>query len=335
MGFWNDNFKQWPLFTDNNICDNEEAKIFFNFDIIKDVETPWLHPMFEEKVISETGTKQILDCGTMIAEVRKDNLGVMPRFIRSTIQTPDDWKRMKEDRFDRDDPARKIDIEALKKLHPADRSYPLSVHTGSMIGKVRDLLTFEGLAYANFDYPDMVEDMIETHCVLIEDFLDQVLGHIEFDLAWGYEDICFKSGPIVTVDFFKSVIVPRYKRLSKRLRAHGVDVWFVDCDGDVRPLLPLFMEGGFNGLYPFEVNGSGHPAELLEEYGKDLLIMGGFDKMALGEGPEAIKKYMESLVSIVERGGYIPYCDHAVPPNVKPEDFLYYQDLKEEMFGMK
>ena len=38
------------------------------------------------------------------------------------------------------------------------------------------MLTFEGLAYAIYDYPDMVEDMVETACVLVEDELDQVLG---------------------------------------------------------------------------------------------------------------------------------------------------------------
>ena len=71
------------------------------------------------------------------------------------------------------------------------------------------------------------------------------------------------------------------------------------------------------------------------EYGKDLRIMGGFDKMQLGAGKEAIRKYMESLVPLVERGGYIPFCDHRCPPNVKEEDYLYYLDLKKKMFGMQ
>ena len=94
------------------------------------------------------------------------------------------------------------------------------------------------------------------------------------------------------------------------------------------------MAGGINCLFPFEVNSCTHPAELLQQYGHDLRIMGGLDKMALGAGREAIKAYMETLVPLVERGGYIPFCDHRCPPNVKPDDYLYYLDLKEEMFGM-
>ena len=44
---------------------------------------------------------------------------------------------------------------------------------------------------------------------------------------------------------------------------------------------------------------------------------------------------MESLILVVERGGYIPFYDHRCPPHVKPEDYIYYLDLKKEMLGMR
>lgn len=55
------------------------------------------------------------------------------------------------------------------------REYPLGVNCGSMIGKIRDMLTTEGLIYAVYDYPDMVEDMVETCCQRVEDALEQIL----------------------------------------------------------------------------------------------------------------------------------------------------------------
>ena len=336
FGYWQENFHQWPMFVDNGITSNEQADVYFSFDVIKLVQAPWINPPFEPEVISETETtKTFVNAEGLVVEVPKDGHDTIPHCLRSTIVTPDDWKRCKEERFRRDDPIRKADIAALKKEHPADRDYPVGIHCGSMIGKVRNILTFEGLAYATADYPDMVEDMVETCCLLTEDFLDQVLGEIDFDYAGGWEDICFKSGPIVSVDFFENVVVPRYKRIHKKLRAVGIDIWYTDCDGDVRPILPLLNEGGINCLFPYEVNSCAHPAELLGEYGKDLHMMGGVDKMALGAGPAAIKAYLKTLAPLVERGGYIPFCDHRCPPNVKPADYLYYLDLKEEMFGLK
>ena len=337
FGYWKDNFKQWPIFVANGITNNDEADVFFSFDKIEVFKgNIHLSPPFEETVIRETDTTVIKqNAHGLVAEVPKDAHDTIPHYIKASIVTPDDWKRCKEERFRIDDPDRKVDIEALKKAHPSGRDYPLGVYCGSMIGTVRDMLTFEGLAYACYDYPKMVEDMVETLCQLMERFLDQVLGEIDFDYASGWEDICFKNGPIVSVGFFKDVIVPRYKRISAKLRAAGIDLWYTDCDGDVRPILPLLMEGGINCLFPYEVNSCAHPGELLDEYDKELRIMGGFDKMALGNGREAIKTYMESLVPYVERGGYIPFCDHRCPPNVTPEDYLYYLDLKEQMFGMK
>jgi uroporphyrinogen decarboxylase len=62
--------------------------------------------------------------------------------------------------------------------------------------------------------------------------------------------------------------------------------------------------------------------------------MGGFGKMQMIEGRGAIKAFMESLAPAVERGGYIPFCDHRCPPDVKPDNYLYYLDLKERMFGL-
>ena len=112
-------------------------------------------------------------------------------------------------------------------------------------------------------------------------YLDAVLPRYHFDFATGWEDICCKNGPLVSMDFFKSVIYPCYKRIGNKLHQYGVDIWYTDCDGDVRPLLPYFLDAGINCLFPYEVNSCAHPGELFTEYGKDLRIMGGFDKMKM------------------------------------------------------
>ncbi len=336
FGYWDENFTEWDIFVKNGILTNDQADLFFSFDRFAGIGMPkWMNPVFSGMVIAETATtKTLVNQDGLLAEIPKDGHDTIPHYIKASLQTPEDWKRAKAERFRRDDPARRVDVAALRASHPPDRDYPLGVDCGSMIGRIRDVLTLEGLAYAVYDYPDMVEDMVETCCLLVEDFLDQVLGKLDFDFASGWEDIAFKNGPIVSVDFFRSVILPRYKRIGRKLHAAGIDLWYTDCDGDVRPLLPLFLEGGINCLFPFEVNSCTHPKTLLDEYGKDLRIMGGVDKIALGKGPEAIRSYLESLVPIVERGGYIPFCDHRCPPNVRPRDYLFYLDLKERMFGL-
>jgi len=336
FGYWKENYDLWPGFVENGVTTEGEANIFFNFDRIERIGgSIWMRPAFEQQVLSETETVQtIINADGLIAEVPRDGHSTIPHYTQSSVVTPDDWKKVKEERFSLDHPNRIVNLEVLKRRHPPDRDYPLGVACGSMIGKIRDMLTFEGLAYAVYDHPDMVEDMVETACQLVEHFLDQVLGHFEFDFASGWEDICFKNGPIVSVDFFNQVVVPRYSRIHQKLQANGIDIWYTDCDGDVRPILKELLKGGINCLFPFEVNSSGHPGPLLDEYGEQLRIMGGVDKMQLAAGPDAIRAYLETLVPLVERGGYIPFCDHRCPPDVSYENYLYYLNLKEAMFGI-
>jgi HAD superfamily hydrolase (TIGR01509 family) len=144
-------------------------------------------------------------------------------------------------------------------------------------------------------------------CLLVEDSLDQLLGNFSFDYASGWEDICFKNGPIVTVSFFRDVVMPRYKRIRKKLDQHGIDIWYTDCDGDVRPILPYLLEGGINCLFPYEVNSCAHPGELLDQYQGQLRIMGGFDKMQLGAGREAIEALLKDPSS-----GFVSLKDNAI-----------------------
>ncbi len=336
FGYWNENFTEWKMFRDNNITNNEEADVFFNFDEMHTIGGRlWIYPEFPEVEISRTETHKIMQNGDgLLAEVPIDEShSTIPHYIKSSVVTPEDWAKVKAERFDVNHPGRIVDIDALQAKYSDDRDYPLGVDFGSMIGKPRDLLTFEGICYAIMDYPDMVEDMVETCCQLSEHFLDQVLPHFKFDFAAGWEDICYNMGPIVPPWFFNKVVVPRYKRITKRLRDNGITLIYTDCDGDVRTILDGFIEGGINCLFPYEVNSCAHPGELLDQYPGTLRIMGGFDKMQLGAGKEAIKAYMESILPYVERGGYIPFCDHRCPPNVTEEDYLYYLDLKREMLG--
>ncbi|MDP7742135.1 MAG: uroporphyrinogen decarboxylase family protein [Lentisphaeria bacterium] len=334
FGYWQENFGLWQGFVENGIRNNEDADLFFSFDRMGHAAADWLLPPFEEEILEERQRTVIMrDPDGIICEVARDGHSTIPRFMRSSIETPDDWARVKKARFDPGHPDRKPDIAALKQRFPDDRDFPAAVSAGSMIGRIRDVLTLEGLAYAIHDCPLMIEDMVETSCILVEHYLDAVLPHVNFDYASGWEDICYKTGPLVSLPFFTDVVVPRYKRIGEKLRRHGIDLWYTDCDGDVRLLLPGFLDAGINCMFPHEVNACCHPGQLLDEYGPDLRIMGGIDKVEIAKGGDAIKGYLESVAPYVERGGYIPFCDHRCPPDVSWENYLYYLDLKEDMFG--
>ena len=334
FGYWDENYTLWEMFKKNNITTEWDANTFLNFDRIENVwGNVWMDPYFEYKEIERKGDKIIMQNEDGVTgEISTGNTSSIPHFIESAIKTPDDWLKMKKERFDVKNPNRKMDVQKIIEAHPSNRDYPLGINCGSMIGRIRDLLTFEGLCYAYIDYPEMIEDMVETACQLVENSIDQILGKVEFDFASGWEDICYNHGPILPPSFFNEIVAPRYKRIHNRLKNHGIDLWYTDCDGDVRPLLDMFLDSGINCMFPYEVNSCIFPGDLMDEY-KTLRIMGGVDKMQLIKGQEATKDYLEKLLPYVKRGGIIPFCDHRCPPDVTEENYIYYLDLKEKLFG--
>ena len=67
--------------------------------------------------------------------------------------------------------------------------------------------------------------------------------------------------------------------------------------------------------------------ELRKRFGKDLIMAGGMDKRVLASDKSSIRKMVEERIPLIEEGGYIPGCDHVIPPDVSWENYLYYRKL--------
>jgi uroporphyrinogen decarboxylase len=66
------------------------------------------------------------------------------------------------------------------------------------------------------------------------------------------------------------------------------------------------------------------PVHLRNRFGRELRLLGGIDKRAMIAGPDAIDTELARVVPLLKEGGYIPWCDHHVPPDVSLENYLYY-----------
>ena len=129
---------------------------------------------------------------------------------------------------------------------------------------------------------------------------------------------------------FKEFIQPRYVKIVEFLRSHGIDIVFVDSDGYIDELIPLWMEVGINGFSPLEVAAGEDALALKQKYGSDIVLAGNVDKRALISGKEAIDREVAKVKRLLDMGGYFPAVDHSVPPDVPLGNFTYYlQKLKE------
>ena len=146
--------------------------------------------------------------------------------------------------------------------------------------------------------------------------------------------MCYNGGPLMSPKHFKRFLVPHYRRIVDLLHRHGVDVIWVDCDGRIDKLLPLWLESGINCMFPMEVGTWGaDPIRYRRVYGKELLMMGGFDKRILAGSKGEIEAEVHRLAPLVEEGGFIGFCDHRVPPDVPLENYWFYLETARRVWG--
>jgi uroporphyrinogen decarboxylase len=171
----------------------------------------------------------------------------------------------------------------------------------------------------------MIHDMLDTLTDLWLCLWEEMLALFQPDSVTFWEDMCYRAGPLISPKMFRLFLLPRYQRLTAFGRSHGIRHFLVDSDGDMRKLIPLWIEGGITGVYPFEVQAGMNVEEIGQTY-PDLVVLGGIDKREVVKGPAAIDAELERrLPSLLQRGGFIPTLDHHVTSEVSWEDYVYYR----------
>ena len=110
-------------------------------------------------------------------------------------------------------------------------------------------------------------------------------------------------------------------------------IW-LDSDGNTEVLIPLFIELGITVHWPLERAAGMDPLKIRQTYGHALGLAGGIDKRELAKDRSAIAAELYRHVpQLLEDGGYIPTLDHAVPPDISYDNWLYYLELKCRLLG--
>jgi len=335
FGYWDETL---PLWHEQGLPDgiNDEKAAYAYFGIEDWVQAPVqvrLCPVFEKEVIEQNDDYVVWrdPDGALRREIT-GGIKTIPQYLRFAIETRADWEVLRA-RLDPKTPERyPQNWNALVEEYRG-RDYPLCIDIGSMLGKPRNLIGFEKIALMVYDDRALLEEIIETCCVCVCETIKRALADVEFDFAAGWEDICFKNGPIVSPRTFRELVVPRYKRITDLLHEHGIDVIWTDCDGDINPLMDEFLDGGINCMFPLEVAAGTDPVALREKYGRRVLLHGGVDKMALLKGPKAIEQELLRLKPVVDEGGFIPHVDHRCPADVTLENYKTYLRLKRDIFN--
>lgn len=218
----------------------------------------------------------------------------------------------------------------LKEGH--DRGdYSIRLNLEGFFWVPREIMGIEAHLYGFYDEPELLHDINEYIYKVYSTKVMRIVEMLQPDVIYFMEDLSGKNGPMVSGELFDEFVGTYYKRLIPMFKEKGVKNVFVDTDGDFNLIIPNFIAAGVDGFLPMDVNAGMDIVKVRSQF-PNLKFIGGYNKLKIAEGKEAIDEEFARILPVIRGGGYIVGSDHQVAPSTSLENYRYYIGrLKEAM----
>jgi len=153
-------------------------------------------------------------------------------------------------------------------------------------------------------------------------------GQAVVDVVAQFDDYGTQASQLISPRMFRKQIKPRLKILFERIKqlAPNAKRFFHSC-GNVRPLLPDFIEIGVEILNPVHIRAIGmEPAALKREFGSELVFWGsGVDTqgvLPMGTPQEVKDDVRRNIEALAPGGGFVFNTVHNIQADVPPQNII-------------
>jgi hypothetical protein len=301
-------------------------------------------PVFEERVLDHRdGHYVVQDWMGAVTEIsdrydatyiRSAKDFVTRKWHSFPVESRADWREKIAWRYNADDPARFPFDFAARCAAPAGGETIRYINFNGPFWQMREWLGFERLCTLFADDPAWVGEMIEFWTAYAGGMLKRILAHTDLDHVMVNEDMAYKLHSMISPRMTRQFLAPAWCKWIELIRSACPQVVVsIDSDGYIGELLPIFIEAGFDATWPVEVAAGNDLNAFRRRFGREIAYSGGVDKRALAAGGPVMRAELQRLRPAVEGGGYIPGCDHGVPPDISWPDFIDYTRLLARMTG--
>ena len=250
------------------------------------------------------------------------------------VETMDDWIQVKQ--YYEYQPGR-IDSKAIVQAKTAQTEG--AVVRAEIPGgwdTVRELMGVTKACLAYYTDPDLIRDIMETICNTSVRVLKEVTQLIELDQLYVHEDMAGKSGPLIGPKQVIEFITPYYRDCWEIASSGGARLFNQDSDGNMEPLIDVFLDCGVNVMHPFEPAAGMDIVAIRKKYGKRLAMLGGIDKHVLRRSKSDINRELEYKLQpmIRDSGGIVFSLDHRIPNGTPLENYRYYVEMGRQLLGL-
>lgn len=179
-------------------------------------------------------------------------------------------------------------------------------------------LGLEDFSLALYDNRAFVETVLDHYCDWVTVVAERVC-QLGFDVFVSTDDMAYKTGPFFSPLVFRDLVLPRFRRVRKKITIP----WVIHSDGNLTPFLDDLLTLEIAGLHPIE-EGAMDIRAVKRQYGDRVCVMGNVDLNVLGLGtPEEVERTVYDLVRDVgPGGGYIVTCGNSLAGYLRPENVL-------------
>ena len=188
----------------------------------------------------------------------------------------------------------------------------------------------------------------KVSCALFDKLLELKLAYWQaalaelgdlVDIVTYADDYGTQTSQIISPAMFRKLLKPRVKTLFEafaKLAPHAKR--FFHSDGNVRPLIPDFLEMGVDILNPIHIRAKDmDPAALKRDFGRDLVFWGGgVDTQGIlpnGTSREVKDDVRRNIESLAPGGGYVFNTIHNIQADVPPENIMAMWETLQEYGG--
>lgn len=259
--------------------------------------------------------------------VEKDSYGGVRKNHRDFTTTPmiidypcknrDDWESLKTKLKPSD---MRVDWVTDLRSNQRERSRGRYITFNAIVGydKLQKYVASERLLRAVLREPEWIKDMYWTDAKLVMAMCDKMIqGGFDFDGAFLYCDLGYRHGPFFSPRHYEAQLHPVFKTLCAFFHERDMQIILHTC-GNVKSLIPYFIQEGIDCIQPLEVKAGMDLVELKQEFGKDIAFMGGIDvrNISLDDHNPLEMEIREKVSKAKVGGGFIYHSDHSIPNTV-------------------
>jgi len=176
---------------------------------------------------------------------------------------------------------------------------------------------------ANRDFAKrVIKKVAEYNLVSAEELLKRGVHSIAFP-----DDLGGRTGLFFSPECYRECFYEWHRRLFELCHEYGAYV-NMHSHGNINALLPLLVEAGVDILNPVGPTDNMNLAEIKEQYGDQITLLGGISKFIGQMSREELESHIEEVIRIGSKGGgYMTMSEGGIPYTMSHEDFKFYLDI--------